>query len=194
MDERKQQRRQEILRVARANADGPRYFMNEADLAEKRLRQREREVHEAQLKHEQESEAVLAWLKNRNYEDNQTGRTVAAEPALSEPFDWRWVDRRISARLKQEREFFEQQMEELNAAFVDHAQTVNEVLDVVVRMVGDTLNKTASKSHKEFTDALEKVSQIMRENQHEVMRAINNRIGEHGKTINEPQSAPRGVH
>src|SRR5262249_39585521 len=104
-----------------------RIYISEATKREMRMRERARAGDAAQTKAEQldrENEAVHDWLQRRNFEDQRRESPVeatAAEPELTEPFDWKWVDRRTAFRLQQERERFD-------AALAEHARDTIESL------------------------------------------------------------------
>jgi hypothetical protein len=200
MDEDERLKRQNFIHHLREReARAPRYQASEHDMRDRRMRERE-----AAERRENESEAVDAWLVQRQCMDDlkrgESARVASAatrvEPELTEDFDWRWVDKRIAQRLREERAYseqrladFEQRLTELNDAVVENARAIGDAFDAVDR----ALAKAGAKANKELTNSLERMSRQLSENQHQIMRAINNKID--GKPVDEPpQSARRGVH
>jgi hypothetical protein len=168
--------------------------LSEATKREMRMRERERAGDVAQAKAEQldrENEAVHDWVQKRNFEEanqrSQRQESVAAtavEPELTEEFNWQWVDRRIAARLREEREYF-------NAALAEHARDTVEMIDAVINMVEDVLSKNAAKNHDGLTSALEKITKTLESNQRAIMKAVNGRVGDEFSKPEPPQAASR---
>jgi hypothetical protein len=60
-------------------------------------------------------------------------------------------------------------------------------------MVDSVFSKAAKKTNNQLIGVLQRITELMNSNQHQIMRAINNRIGD-SKPIDEAQSTRRGVH
>src|SRR5215471_21451891 len=105
--------------AARAEAEGARVYVPE--LAR---RERERDRAKPESLDPQSEAAVSDWIRQRNYEERaqceRAARGTESEPELTERFDWKWVDKWITARLQQEREYF-------NAALAEHARDTIEM-------------------------------------------------------------------
>jgi hypothetical protein len=193
-DERERLKRQKFIAHLRERESRvPRCHVSEHEMRERRLQDRDRQTAERDLadKEQRESERVAEWLVQRQCEED-IQRSVASEPALVEEFNWQWVQRFVAARLRDEREYFERRFEEMNSALVDNARAVGDALDAIDR----ALSNAAQKGTNELTGALERITKQLNENQHAIMRAINNRTGEPSKsTIEEPpQGARHDVH
>jgi hypothetical protein len=191
MDESERLRRQELIRELRSREKRePRFDIEQLRLREKGMR--ERDDRQRERAEQREAERVFDWVQQKQFEDEaQHGepvRAAAGETPLTEDFNWQWVDRRIAARLREERAYFEQRMEEMNSALVDNARAVGDALDAV----DAALTKAANKGNKELAGALQKITDTMAANQHAIMRVLNNRIDD--KPADEPQGQRRGVH
>jgi hypothetical protein len=101
----------------------------------------------------------------------------------------RWCDKRILARLQQEREYFEERIEAMNAALAESQRDCVEMIDAVLVAVDDVLHKASVKGTAELGVALQQITDVMHEIQRAILAAISNRVGEHNKLIDEPQIA-----
>jgi uncharacterized coiled-coil protein SlyX len=200
IEKERRKRRAFINHLRDREKNKPRFVPNEDGLREKRMHERDTAKRE-----QSESEAAATWLiqeqcaadLKRAEPVRRTGvaASIAAEPELVEDFNWEWVSKFVAWRLAEERKYFEARLDELDKALVDQGQTCNEVMNAVVEALERTLNTATQKSNDHLVGALQKITETMAANQHAIIRAINNRIGEHGKPIDEPpQSARRGVH
>src|SRR5262249_44140417 len=97
---------------------------------------------------------------------------------------WEWVDRRIAAKLREERAHFE-------AALAEQARDTIEMIDAVLDALDAALNKSAMKSYDGLTAALEKITKTLENNQSAVMRAVNGRVGAELSKPEPPQAASR---
>jgi hypothetical protein len=173
-------RRQRKILIARAVADGrrARYVIpargKEMRQPEDRRARRER----AWLEHkrlEDERRRVAEWIQRENAADESVA--AAGTPELGEPFDWRWVDRRIEARLIEERA-------EMDATL----RTVNKAMDAIVRALDNvaraaTNDDCLAKPLAEITASMRGITEEARRNQIALLRAIRRK---HGKS--EPAS------
>jgi hypothetical protein len=199
--ERERLKRQKFIHHLREReAHKPRFHVSENELREKRMRERETAERECTEKDEREAEAVRVWnwLQQKQLGDGEPVRatgvaTRAAEPPLTEVFDYKWVERHVAARLREERNYFEQELANLNSALIDHTKATNAAMDAIVNMVDSVFSKAAEKANNQLAGALQRVTELMNANQHQIMRAINNRIGD-SKPVDEAQSTRRGVH
>jgi hypothetical protein len=115
-----------------------------------------------------ENEAVYDWLQRKNFEDEYRAHHVEPERRTepTESFDWQWVDRRIEARLREERAYFED-------ALAAQARTTNEVMAGIVRALDNVARSAATKNDGEtLAGAMRKLSETIADNQRALMRAI----------------------
>jgi hypothetical protein len=162
-DERERRKRQSFIQHLREReereARAPRFIPNENELREKRMR--ERETAERQ---EQSDEAADQWLVQRQCVDDlkrsesarvaSAATRVAAEPELTEVFDYIWVQRHVAARLRDLEARFEARLAELSDAVAENAHAIANAFDAVDR----ALAKAGARANKELTGALERMS------------------------------------
>jgi hypothetical protein len=184
-------RRQRAMQSARFMAERPRYLIPARD---KEMRQPEdwrarRGARRAQIA--RENEAVRDWLRRKNFEDEYRAHHVAdvAEPERraepTESFDWQWVDRRIEARLREERAYFDD-------ALADHARTTNEVMAGIVRALDNVARSAKSGGDlATLTGAIQKLSETVAGNQRAILRAIRRASQSDGVATSEPSHHPK---
>jgi hypothetical protein len=186
-------RKKFVICMREREARTPRYCVNEDELREKRMQDRDRQGE--QIDRAAESARVWNWLEQQKQLDGQRSEPVrvAAGVELTETFDWQWVDRRIAAALREQRNYFEQELASMNSALIEHTKATNAAMDAIVNMVDSVFSKAAKKTNNQLIDVLQRITELMNSNQHQIMRAINNRIGD-SKPVDEAQSTRRGVH
>jgi hypothetical protein len=191
MDEDERVKRQNFIHHLREReARKERYEMSEDEKRERRMRERETAEREYG-----ENDAAQAWLVQaqciediRRAEPSRAAGVAAAEPAL-EVFDHSWVQRHVTARIRDLEARFEARLTELSDAVAENAHAIANAFEEVDR----ALAKFGVKSNKQLTGALDRIGRQLSEGQHQLMRAINNRIGD-AKPVDEAQSTRRGVH
>jgi hypothetical protein len=208
--ENERHRRRLAMQSARFVAEGHRacYVVPApGEMRQREDRRARRDARRAQIA--RQNEAVFDWLRRKNFEDqsHHIGGPRAAPPTseLTESFDWKWVDRRIDARLREERAYFERRMAEMDAAIVDQARATNEVMAGIVRAVENVARSAAqgAKSSGDLatlTGAIQKLSETMsreaRDNQRMLMRAIRrgraSQMNDRG--ANEPSAETARIH
>jgi hypothetical protein len=184
-------RRQKLVKCLREReARTPRYCVNEDELREKRMQDRDRQGE--QIDRAAETARVWNWLEQQKQFDGRRSVSAAAEPAL-EVFDHSWVQRHVAACLVREREYFEARLAELNGALVDNARATAAAFDAI----DAALDRAADKGNKQLTGALDRISKQLSENQRAVLRAVSAKpvvgtLGERSKTLEkleDPKSA-----
>jgi hypothetical protein len=197
--ENERQRRRLAMQSARFVAEGHRaryvipqfggFAGTEMRQREDRRAQRHARRERAWLEHkrlEDERRRVSEWIRRENAADESVARRSEAHE-LSEPFDWKWVDRRIEARLREERAYFED-------ALAAQARTTNEVMAGIVRAVENVARSAAqgAKSSGDLatlTGAIQKLSETMAGNQRAILRAI--RRASQSDGVSEPSHHPK---
>jgi hypothetical protein len=198
--ERERRKRRDFIRHLRAReARKERFYMNEDEKRERRIADYDRREHER--REQRENEAVNEWLVQRQCGEDirrsvgeaaartTSAAAVAAEPQLTEVFDYSWVQRHVAARLRDLETRFDARLAELTDAVAENAHAIANAFEEVDR----ALAKAGAKANKELTGALQRITQQLSENQHAIMRAINNRVGD-AKPSDEAKSAPAKVH
>jgi hypothetical protein len=121
------EQKQEIIRLARASADGPRIPINEVDRAE--MRERERAARRERI--DRENERVRDWIQRKNVEE---GEGVATPTEM-------WVQW-IEQRLQQERDLMVEAVgQALGEAFQQMAKEINTEQEAKTSKLWETLSE-----------------------------------------------------
>jgi hypothetical protein len=201
MDEDERVKRQNFIQHLREREQRKeRYEMNEDEKRERRMADYDRQVAEREHadREQGENDAAQSWLVQRQCVEDirrsesprTTSAAAVAEPQL-EVFDYKWVQRHVVARLREERAYYEARLTELSDAVAENARVIADAFDAVDR----ALAKAGAKANKEIAGALQRISDMMATNQHQIMRAINNKIAdEHSKPTDQTKNAPAKIH
>ena len=123
------EQKQEIIRLARANAEGPRIPIGETDRIERR--EREREARRERI--DRENERVRNWIQRKNAEEGE----VVAQATPTEM----WVEW-IEQRLQQERDLMVEAVgQALGEAFQQMAKEINTEQEAKASKLWETLSE-----------------------------------------------------